>query len=156
MVRVVKDDKIQIEKLGLGPFGTNAYIIICQQTSASVLIDAPAEASKILKHLKATDPKYILMTHSHMDHTGALSELKSSLNVPVAAHSDDVGGLPLKPDILLKDGDVLSGLGGLQIIHTPGHTRGSICLLMERSRVLFTGDTIINNVDSRFHIPVKT
>ena len=74
MVRVVKDDKIQIEKLGLGPFGTNAYIIICQQTRASVLIDAPAEASKILKHLKATDPKYILMTHNHMDHTGALSE----------------------------------------------------------------------------------
>ena len=141
MVRVVKDDKIQIEKLGLGPFGTNAYIIICQQTSASVLIDAPAEASKILKHLKATDPKYILMTHSHMDHTGALSELKSSLNAPVAAHSDDVDGLPLKPDILLKDGDVFAcGNIQLTVLHTPGHTPGSVCFLT--GNYLIAGDTI--------------
>ena len=98
MVRIVKDDEIQIEKLELGPFGTNAYILVCRQTNASVLVDAPAEANKILEGLKGTTPKYILMTHSHMDHTGALIELKSALNVPVAAHRDDSGSLPLKPD----------------------------------------------------------
>ena len=141
MVSIMKDDSIQIEKLELGPFGTNAYIIICQQTSASVVIDAPAEASKILKQLKATEPKYILMTHNHMDHTGALKELKSSLNVPVAAHSDDTGGLPIKADMLLNDGDVLScGNIQLTVLHTPGHTPGSVCFLTGNH--LIAGDTI--------------
>ena len=141
MVNVVKDDSIHIKKLELGPFGTNAYILICQHTGASVIVDAPAEASKILKQLKATEPQYILMTHNHMDHTGALSELKSALNVPVAAHSDDTGGLPLKPDILLKDGDVLScGNIQLTVLHTPGHTPGSVCFLTKN--YLIAGDTI--------------
>mgnify|MGYP000514801110 CR=1 FL=1 len=89
MVNMVKDDSIRIEKLELGPFGTNAYILICRQTGASVLVDAPGEADKILVQLNGTDPKYILMTHNHMDHTGALAELKSILKVPIAAHAAD-------------------------------------------------------------------
>jgi glyoxylase-like metal-dependent hydrolase (beta-lactamase superfamily II) len=141
MVRIVKDDEIQIEKLELGPFGTNAYILVCRQTNASVLVDAPAEANKILEGLKGTTPKYILMTHSHMDHTGALIELKSALNVPVAAHRDDSGSLPLKPDTLLNDGDVLfCGDIQLSVLHTPGHTPGSLCFLT--GNYLIAGDTI--------------
>jgi glyoxylase-like metal-dependent hydrolase (beta-lactamase superfamily II) len=141
MVSLVKDDAIQIEKLELGPFGTNAYILTCRQTGASVLVDAPADARKILEQLKGTDPKFILMTHNHMDHTGALSELKSALNVEVAAHSADAGNLPLQPDTLLNDGDVLS-CGDVQLIvlHTPGHTPGSLCFLT--GNYLIAGDTI--------------
>jgi len=141
MATIVKDDDIQIEKLELGPFGTNAYILICRQTGASVLVDAPAEASTILERLKGTTPKYILMTHNHMDHTGALSELKSALNVPVAAHRDDSGNLPLKPDTQLNNGDVLScGEIELSVLHTPGHTPGSLCFLT--GNYLIAGDTI--------------
>jgi glyoxylase-like metal-dependent hydrolase (beta-lactamase superfamily II) len=141
MVNVVKDDSIQIEKLELGPFGTNAYILICLQTGASVLVDAPAEAGKILERLKGTDPEYILMTHNHMDHTGALAELKSVLNIPIAAHCDDAGNLPLQPDILLNDGDVISaGNIHLTVLHTPGHTPGSLCFLT--GNYLIAGDTI--------------
>ena len=73
MAIVVKDDNLQIEKLQLGPFGTNAYILTCRQTGDSVLVDAPAEANKIMEKLKGTNPRYILLTHNHMDHTGALS-----------------------------------------------------------------------------------
>ena len=141
MVNVVKDDSIQIEKLELGPFGTNAYFLICRQTGASVLVDAPGEASKILAQLKGTDPKYILMTHNHMDHTGALAEVKSALNVPIAAHCDDAGNLPLKPDMLLNDGDVIAcGDIHLTVLHTPGHTPGSLCFLT--GNYLIAGDTI--------------
>ena len=141
MVNVVKDDSIQIEKLELGPFGTNAYILICRQTRASVLVDAPGEASKILAQLKGTDPKYILMTHNHMDHTGALAEVKSALNIPIAAHRDDAGNLPLTPDLLLNDGDVIScGDFHLTVLHTPGHTPGSLCFLT--GNYLIAGDTI--------------
>jgi glyoxylase-like metal-dependent hydrolase (beta-lactamase superfamily II) len=141
MVNVVKNDSIQIEKLELGPFGTNAYILICLQTGASVLVDAPAEAGKILEGLKGTDPEYILMTHNHMDHTGALAELKSVLNIPIAAHCDDAGNLPLQPDILLNDGDVISaGNIHLTVLHTPGHTPGSLCFLT--GNYLIAGDTL--------------
>jgi glyoxylase-like metal-dependent hydrolase (beta-lactamase superfamily II) len=141
MVNVVKDDNIQIEKLELGPFGTNAYILICPQTGASVLVDAPGEADKILAQLKGTDPKYVLMTHHHMDHTGALAEIKSALNIPIAAHRDDAGSLPLKPDMLLTDGDVIScGDIQLKVLHTPGHTPGSLCFLT--GNYLIAGDTI--------------
>ena len=141
MVNVVKNDSIEIEKLELGPFGTNAYILVCRLTGASVLVDAPGEASKILAQLQGTHPKYILMTHSHMDHTGALGEVKSALNVPIAAHRDDAGNLPLKPDMFLNDGDVIScGDVRLAVLHTPGHTPGSVCFLTGNQ--LIAGDTI--------------
>jgi glyoxylase-like metal-dependent hydrolase (beta-lactamase superfamily II) len=141
MVNIVEGDSIRIEKLELGPFGTNAYILICRQTGASVLVDAPGEADKILAQLKGTDPKYILMTHNHMDHTGALAEVKSALNVPIAAHGDDADELPLKPDMLLSNGDVIScGEIHLTVLHTPGHTAGSLCFLT--GNYLIAGDTI--------------
>jgi glyoxylase-like metal-dependent hydrolase (beta-lactamase superfamily II) len=141
MVTVVKNNAVKIERLELGPFGTNAYILTCRQTSASVLVDAPADAKNILAQLKGTRPQYILMTHSHMDHTGALTELKSSLRIPVAAHKDDAGNLPLQPDTLLNDGDVLScGNVRLTVLHTPGHTPGSLCFLT--GNYLIAGDTI--------------
>ena len=95
MTNVIKDDRIQIEKIELGPFDTNAYILICGTTAESVVVDAPADAAKILDLLKGTRPKYILMTHNHMDHTGALAELKAALDVPIAAHADDAGRLPV-------------------------------------------------------------
>ena len=144
MVNVANDDRIRIEKLELGPFGTNAYFLTCRQTSASVLVDAPGEAGKIMSQLKGTDPKYILMTHNHMDHTGALVEVKSALNVPIAAHRDDAGNLPMQPDLLLNDGDVVScGDIQLTVLHTPGHTPGSLCFLT--GNYLIAGDTLFTD-----------
>ena len=63
MVVIAKDDDVQIERLELGPFGTNAYIVICRKTRDSALIDAPAEASTIMNSLASTNPRYILLTH---------------------------------------------------------------------------------------------
>ncbi len=138
---VVKDNSIQIERLELGPWGTNAYIIICLETRGSVLIDAPAEASTIIKRLEGTNPKYILLTHSHSDHIGALAELRSTLTVPLAAHAADSSRLPSPPEVLLDDGNTLSvGKIKLQVLHTPGHTPGSVCFRM--SKYLISGDTI--------------
>lgn len=141
MAVVVKKESIRIEKLELGPFGTNTYILTCPKTSMSAVVDAPGEADKILERLKGTNPKCILMTHNHMDHVGALLELKSKLSVPVAIHSTDAGNLPLEPDQYLSDGDVVS-IGEIQItvLHTPGHTPGSLCFLT--GSYLISGDTI--------------
>ncbi len=138
---IVKDDSIQIERLSLGPFGTNSYLLICQKTGASVIVDAPGDAEKVLKRLEGTHPKYILMTHNHMDHVDALAALKSALNVPLAAHEDDAGGLPVKPEQFLNDGDTISfGEIQLKVLHTPGHTPGSLCFLTDS--YLISGDTI--------------
>ena len=133
MVLVVKDDDIQIERLELGPFGTNAYILICQKTQDSLVIDAPTEASTIIDKLKGTNPKYILLTHNHSDHTGALAELHSELKVPLVAHTLDTEKLPSAPEMLLRDGDSIP-LGNLRIevLHTPGHTPGSLCFKVGR------------------------
>ena len=141
MVVMAKDDVLQIEKLELGPFGTNAYIVVCQKTRDSLLIDTPAEANTILDKLKGTKPKYILLTHNHMDHLGALSELHSKLKVPLAAHALDSGNLPSPPEMLLNDGDTISvGSLKIEVLHTPGHTPGSLCFKV--GRYLISGDTI--------------
>ncbi|MFC1903416.1 MBL fold metallo-hydrolase [Chloroflexota bacterium] len=138
---MTKDNKLQIEKLQLGPFGTNAYILTCQQTGDSVLVDAPGEANKIIAELKGTSPRYILLTHNHMDHTGALAELRSILKIPLAAHPADAGILPSPPEIQLKDSDnILFGKIKLEVSHTPGHTPGSLCF--KTGKYLISGDTI--------------
>lgn len=143
MVVVARDDDIQIERLELSPFGTNAYIIICRKTGDSALIDTPGEADTIMDRLKGTNPRYILLTHNHMDHILALSELSSMLKVPIAAHALDTTNLPASVEMLLSDGDTVS-LGDLEleVIHTPGHTPGSLCFRV--GRYLISGDTIFN------------
>jgi glyoxylase-like metal-dependent hydrolase (beta-lactamase superfamily II) len=138
---VVQDDSIQIDRLTLGPYDTNSYVLLCRLTGESVLVDAPGGADKITHQLKGTNPRYILITHAHMDHTGALSELKSRLGIPVSAHPWEAKRLPLKPEILLEDGDSVSfGKTELKVLHTPGHTPGSVCFLT--GKYLIAGDTI--------------
>ena len=141
MTVVAEDNAVRIEKLELGPFGTNAYIVTCRKTRDSALIDAPAEASVIIDKLKNTKPKYILLTHNHMDHIGALAQLRAELKVPLAAHASDTRNLISTPEILLNNGDTV-GLGTLKftVLHTPGHTPGSLCFKV--GSYLLSGDTI--------------
>jgi glyoxylase-like metal-dependent hydrolase (beta-lactamase superfamily II) len=141
MAIIVKDEHIQINRLELGPFGTNSYILICQKTNESVVVDAPGEVGMVVERLKETQPKYILMTHDHFDHIGGLVELRSALEVPVAAHPADANDLPLEPDLLLNDGDeILIGAIKLRVLHTPGHTPGGLCFLTDK--YLIAGDTL--------------
>ncbi|MFH1169337.1 MAG: MBL fold metallo-hydrolase [Chloroflexota bacterium] len=138
---IATSDDMQIEKLILGAFGTNAYIIKCRKTGESVLVDAPAEAGKILERLNGTSPRYILLTHSHMDHTGALAGLLPKLKIPLAAHAAEAGNLPSPPEIILNDGDTIAcGNIRLAVLHTPGHTPDSLCFKAEK--YLLAGDTI--------------
>ncbi|MCG6944607.1 MAG: MBL fold metallo-hydrolase [Deltaproteobacteria bacterium] len=141
MTTVVKNDRIQINRLALGPFGTNSYILICQKTKESVVVDAPGETGMVVEELRKTQPQYILMTHDHFDHIGGLVELKTALQVPVASHLADAYDLPLEPDILCNDGDEISmGDVKLRVLHTPGHTPGSLCFLTDK--YLIAGDTL--------------
>jgi glyoxylase-like metal-dependent hydrolase (beta-lactamase superfamily II) len=139
---IIFDDLyIKIIRLELGPYHTNSYIVIDVASRDSLIVDAPSDADEILKHVQGTKPRFIVLTHNHIDHIQALSELKRDLGVPLAAHPLDSSGLPETVDIDLKDGDHLT-VGRLLIktLHTPGHTAGSICLMAGRH--LLAGDTI--------------
>ena len=137
---VAEDSRIKIVQLDVGGgMVSNAYLLVCQQTGDSVVVDAPGDAGKILEQVKGTNPRYILITHNHFDHLGALAQLRSQLQVPVAAHPADTQ--PSPPDRLLNDGDTVSfGKIALRVLHTPGHTPGSISL--HTGRYLISGDTL--------------
>jgi hydroxyacylglutathione hydrolase len=141
MTEIVRDAHLKITRLQLGPFGTNSYIVVCNATNESMVVDAPGEADKILRELSGTSPRYIVITHNHGDHIGALAELTERLKVPVAMNPVDAQRKGITPDIELNDGTVVS-LGQLdfQVLHTPGHTQGSVCLLHDK--YLLAGDTI--------------
>jgi len=151
-VATINDKNIHIEKLTLGSYETNAYIVVCRKTSESLVIDAPAGAWEIIAKLEGTKPRYILLTHDHYDHTGVLVSLRSRLKVPLATHIASSYQLKTQPEILLKDGDSLP-LGNLKIevMHTPGHTPGSICFRI--GKYLFAGDTIFPGGPGRTETP---
>ncbi len=138
---MINDSGIFIDRLTLGPYETNAYIAVCLKTNESLVVDAPARASDIIASLKGTKPRYILLTHDHFDHTGVITSLRSRLKVPLAAHPLDSFQLKTPPEIPLQDGDNLK-LGNLeiQVLHTPGHTPGSLCFKI--GQYAFVGDTI--------------
>jgi glyoxylase-like metal-dependent hydrolase (beta-lactamase superfamily II) len=141
MTIIAKDDQIQIQKLSLGPFGTNTYILQCPKTGSGAIVDAPGDSDRVLKAIKDIDVKVIMMTHNHMDHVGALEELKAALKIPVAAHALDARGLPLSPDKILEDGEIIPiGQLEVKVLHTPGHTPGSIGFLI--GRYFLSGDTL--------------
>ena len=138
---MVNNGQIKIERFVLGAFSTNAYVITCQQTGESALIDAPAEPGKLIKHLETTSPQYILLTHAHPDHIGALKDVKQQLQLPLASHEAEVQNLPFAPDIYRVEGSsVAFGEMQIEVMHTPGHTPGSLCFLL--GSYLLAGDTL--------------
>ncbi len=107
-----------------------------------------------MSNLVGTKPKYILLTHSHTDHTGALSELRLRLGIPLAAHAADSAILNPPPEVLLNDGDLVSfGKVKVEVLHTPGHTPGSLCF--KTGKYLISGDTIFPGGPGKTGSPVK-
>jgi glyoxylase-like metal-dependent hydrolase (beta-lactamase superfamily II) len=142
MVIMAEDKDIRIEKIDVGgSMWANAYLITCRQTGESVLVDAPGKADLVLGQVRDKNLKYILMTHNHSDHIGALAKLKSTLRVPVYGHAQDADKYPVLLAMELNDGDrVAFGKLEAKVFHTPGHTRGSLSFLV--GKYLFSGDTL--------------
>ncbi len=139
---IADNPDIRIERLELSSYATNAYIVICPETGKSALIDAPAGARTLVKHLKGTQLEWILLTHSHIDHIGGLKSTRDHLLACLAVNeADNQKWLPVKPDMALSDGDrLLVGKVQINAIFTPGHTPGSMCF--RTGEYLFAGDTL--------------
>jgi len=146
-----------------GWISENSYIYYDEATLEGVVIDPGADGAKIIRAIEDNNVsiKAILLTHGHFDHIGAVPEIKAHTNAGVCAHraeaavfADNVNNpkrkLPKTPDIgeyaPLDDNSLLEYKNfKLEVIHTPGHTVGSVCCLDRENGVLFTGDTLFRD-----------
>jgi glyoxylase-like metal-dependent hydrolase (beta-lactamase superfamily II) len=149
-----------IRQLLVGPFAVFTYIVACPQTKQGVIIDPAGENEKILAALREEGirVRYILNTHGHADHVLENEALKHAVSAPTCMHEADnrfftsdamkelsIKELGLPPagavENELRDGDLLEvGTLVIKVIHTPGHSPGSVCFYVEGN--LFTGDTL--------------
>lgn len=161
-----------INTLAVGPFAANCYIVGSSETKQGMIIDPGAEAKAILKSVQQTGLTIstIVITHAHMDHVGALRKVQDRTGAQFAIHEAEKGFLfsapmrmltslgvsplksPPRPDRLLRDGASVD-VGNLhfEVLYTPGHSSGGICL--SGHGVVFSGDTLFNSGIGRTDFP---
>lgn len=161
---------MQVIAIATGMLGENAYIAFRDGAREALVIDPGDDAEKIIETLdqRGLVPTDILLTHGHHDHIGAVRKLKEKYGAKVAVHHSDADMLTdpkrnLSPifmkktaaepaDCLLSDGDAFTAAGlPVAVLHTPGHSAGSVCFLIEDS--LFSGDTLFEGTVGRTDFP---
>lgn len=171
MAETDDDTRPLVACITVGAFQENCYLYACPQTLEAVIIDPGDEAERILARLRELRfiPRYIINTHGHIDHICAIDEVSAVYPVPLAIHPDDVfmytdeevartfgRQSPLvkrQPDILLHEGDTITfGSLKLEVLHTPGHTPGGICLV-SHPYCVFSGDTLFRRSIGRTDLP---
>ena len=158
---------MNIETLVVGPIETNCYILSDPDSKEAVVIDAGDDADVILDYIQKEQLHvvYVLNTHGHFDHIQANDAVRDKTGAPLAIHADDVellqnpekiGGIfrDVKgcrpPEKILHNGDVLFfGAYQLQVIYTPGHSKGGCCFYEAKEKVCFTGDTLFRGTVGR-------
>lgn len=165
---------IKIEKFVLGELDTNTYIVTETQADVCAVVDPAAEDEAFLKALENRKVEYILLTHGHFDHVSGVKAVKEKTGAKTVIHGEDADCLtdeskslfllmnpnshsrqPLtSADILVKDGSSLTlGNTTVKVLHTSGHTKGGVCYVFEKERVLFSGDTLFKLSAGRTDFP---
>jgi hydroxyacylglutathione hydrolase len=165
---------IEIRMLTLGPVQTNCYIVTCDETMHTAVVDPADNGRGLAATIRETglELTHILLTHAHFDHVGGLAQLKEEYPaVPIYIHPDAeqmlsiapmqaaMFGLRLpndmpQPDKMLAEGDVIQ-LGNLKldVLYTPGHAPGHISFYNAEHHVLFSGDTLFQGSIGRTDLP---
>jgi hydroxyacylglutathione hydrolase len=166
---------MRVDRVRVGQLETNCWVVSDDGAGPAVVIDPGDDAHAVLETLGDREIALIVLTHGHFDHLGAVSELVETRLAPVAVHRDDAefitsaqttGGTMFgfpehaapPADRILDDGDTVEvGDLSFQVLHTPGHTPGSICLLVfdpvTGTRHLFSGDTLFAGSVGRSDFP---
>ncbi len=135
------DDQIEIHKLVVGPVDNNVFVMRCRATGNAVLLDAANEHEKLLELCRRLNVRRVLETHGHWDHIQAVPQLRDA-GYSVGVTAQDAAMLPSYDEVIEDESVIQVGNVRLHTIHTPGHTPGSMCFLVEGSPVLFSGDTL--------------
>lgn len=164
---------MKIKKFVFPPLDNNVYIVY--EGSIGVVIDVALGAEAIASFANSHGIKllYLINTHAHIDHTAHNSKLKKLLNLKIAIHKNDYPLLKeffknkydfiheelefVEPDILIEEGFIFNFEDvEMKVIHTPGHTPGSVCLYIEKEKVLFSGDTLFAGTYGRTDFPYSS
>lgn len=162
---------MKIEKFVLGSVATNCYLLVNEDTREVVIVDPATCPEYLLLHMKSNgySPKAILLTHGHFDHVMGIDGWVQAYDIPVYLHEEEQEVLE-QPQLnlstafgkqyayqqttQLKDGEILSVAGfQFQVIHTPGHTKGSCCYYEKKEEVLMSGDTLFCRSVGRSDFP---
>jgi glyoxylase-like metal-dependent hydrolase (beta-lactamase superfamily II) len=140
-----EDGPVLIRKVSVEEMDNNVYLIACARTRTALLVDAAARADRLRQVLEGFDPLAVVQTHGHWDHVRAWQELAADPGLPIWGHPGDADLFPAPLDRELHHEDVLA-VGDLEVhvLHTPGHTDGSLQYLVhgEERAHLFTGDSL--------------
>jgi hydroxyacylglutathione hydrolase len=155
---------MRIQAFIVGELLTNCYVVHSQNTREAIVIDPgfnyPFEGDQIFQYISVEElrVKLILNTHGHSDHVSGDRAMQKRYHVPVYIHEFDAHLLnetnesDSVPNVILEDGSLVEfGDATLKVIHTPGHTKGSVCLLAEN--LIFTGDTLFAGGIGRTDFP---
>ncbi|MBN1888452.1 MAG: MBL fold metallo-hydrolase [Thermoflexales bacterium] len=162
---------MKVYTLPVGPLQTNCYLVVCPETQAGVIIDPGGDADDIAAAVEQhrVSLAYILLTHAHFDHMGAVAQLVEASGAPLAAHPAESALLKLggggalfgfvvrpapPPDVRLAEGQVLEvGTLRLHVLHTPGHTPGHVAFHEPAHRAVFDGDVLFAGGIGRTDLP---
>ena len=168
----LKGDAMLIERVIVGPLGVNCFILGDKQSKEGVVVDPGADCDLVLAAVArfGLTIKYVINTHGHFDHIGCNRAVTERTGAELLVHESDLGLLSLAkksaqmyglqvedspaPSRYLTDGMRLEfGRRSIEVLHTPGHTKGGCCLLLRNEQVVITGDTLFADSVGRTDLP---
>jgi len=132
---------VEIHQVVVGPVDNNVLILRCTETGDAVLLDAANEHERLLELCQQLGVRRVLETHGHWDHIQAVPQLRDA-GYSVGVTAQDAGMLPSYDEVIEDESVIDVGRLRLHTMHTPGHTPGSMCFLLEGHPILFSGDTL--------------
>lgn len=136
------EGKLAVTKLSVGPYDNNVYILTDPDSMETLVVDAANEAELLIDQLKGLRVLGVATTHRHPDHTFALRQVLTATGAWSGAHPADADDIPVRPDRPLEHGATIPvGQFQVKVLHTPGHTAGSISFQLPHAQLL-TGDAL--------------
>lgn len=151
--------QVKVETVKVGTMDENCYLVVNPETDQLLIVDPGDDPEIIIRAVGERKPAAVLLTHGHFDHIGGMDEVCAHFGIPAYIHELEVEKLtdPVKNESHSMDRDVVAStvpqlvtdgqeleLGGVRVtvMHTPGHSKGSCCYMVEKDQCLFTGDTL--------------